>query len=50
MDDRPRVTRHFYLTASEDERLRVLAFRSRRSVNDIVVEALARTLADVKAQ
>ena len=35
-----RVVRHFYLSPEEDEAIRVMAFRSGQSQNDIMVEMI----------
>lgn len=42
-----RVVRHFYLSPEEDEAIRVMAFRSGRSRNDIMVEMIREGLSEV---
>lgn len=45
MNGKP-VGRYFYLDARTDEKLRVTAFRQQRLQNDIMVEAIAKALAE----
>lgn len=42
-----RVVRHFYLTPEEDDAIRVMAFRSGKSRNDIMVEMIREGLKDM---
>lgn len=43
-----RITRFIYLSPEEDNGLRVLAFRTGRSINDIIIEALRDSLCSGK--